>query len=466
MARQRWLCLHFFRLTLDNAKANGSVPDQQPAVAYHQASNNVLQVNSCARKVGIEVGMGLAHAAALCENLTVIDYAEEIEHSQLRLLAASLYQCAAEISLQPPCRLFIRIDNLVRYYGDYQQIWLAIKNTLHHREVNFVFACGWSPENAEALAKRGQSSFLLCDKKIENILAALPVQALSIADKHANALQRAGIRHAGELLKLPPTELGKRFDSELLKYLFALRGESQPQRLFYHPPANFSHSVLLTYEVEDATRLQRYLDQCLRDMELFLRLRNAGSQAINITLYFREAPEMPISVRKSDVRFSFSEWQQLIKLKLETLELPAPVTHFEFSSEKPRSYAADTADFFNSRKHLFARQLLFGRLAARLGEDAISVPHTLQDHRFTSGVESESDNTQDNLEEFTPTYLLKHPQPLTDSPKIEFGPVRIESGWWDGNKEKRDYFIGRNQHGQRIQIFRENGNWFLNGWYA
>ena len=117
MARQRWLCLHFFRLTLDNAKANGSVPYEQPAVAYHQASNNVLQVNNCARKVGIEVGMGLAHAAALCENLTVIDYVEEIEQSQLRLLAASLYQCAAEISLQPPCRLFIRIDNLVRYYG-------------------------------------------------------------------------------------------------------------------------------------------------------------------------------------------------------------------------------------------------------------------------------------------------------------------------------------------------------------
>ncbi len=466
MARQRWLCLHFYQLTLDHAVTDASTDDHLPVVVYQQASNQVLQVNAVAHQAGIDSGMGLAQAAALCENLTVIDHSEDMERSQLQHLAACLYQCVAEISLQPPCRLFIRIDNLVRYYGDYQQIWLAIKNTLQNRNVHYRFACGWDPETAEVLAKRGQSSFIVCEKKITAMLGELSVKALSIPDKHLNALLRTGIQHVGELLKLAPTELGKRFDSELLKYLYALRGESQPQRLFYHPPASFSHTVFLSYEIEDATRLQRYLEQCLVDMEIFLRLRNAGSQCIVIKLRFRDAPEMIVEIRKADVRFNFSEWQQLVKLKLETIELPAPVTHFDFISEKPQSYAADTADFFNSRKQLFARQLLFGRLAARLGEDAISAPLNMQDHRFTSGKAEGSDNEQDTAEESVPTYLLKQPQPMKDSPTIEFGPVRIESGWWDAKKEKRDYFIARNKQGQRMQIFRENGQWFLNGWYA
>lgn len=466
MARQRWLCLHFFQLTLDQAVTNASVDEHLPVVVYQQASNLVLQLNAVARQAGIETGMGLAQAAALCENLTVIDYSEDMERCQLQHLATCLYQCAAEISLQPPCRLFIRIDNLVRYYGDYQQIWLAIKNILQSRNVQYRFACGWDPETAEVLAKRGQSSFVVCEKKLNAMLAVLPLNALSLPEKHLNALKRTGIQQVGELLKLPPTELGKRFDSALLKYLYALRGESQPQRLFYHPPESFSHTVFLSYEIEDATRLQRYIDHCLVDMEIFLRLRNAGSQCILIKLQFRDAPEMVVEIRKAGVRFNLSEWQQLVKLKLETIELPAPVTHFEFSSEKPQSYTADTADFFNSRKHLFARQLLFGRLAARLGEGALSTPLNMQDHRFTSGKAKGSDNAQDTAEESVPTYLLKHPQPLTDSPTIEFGPVRIESGWWDENTEKRDYFIARNQQGQRMQIFRENGQWFLNGWYA
>ena len=65
-----------------------------------------------------------------------------------------------------------------------------------------------------------------------------------------------------------------------------------------------------------------------------------------------------------------------------------------------------------------------------------------------------------------PAFILSQPQRLTETPKIEFGPVRIESGWWDNAPEQRDYFIALNQHGQRMQIFREQGGWYISGWYA
>jgi protein ImuB len=46
------------------------------------------------------------------------------------------------------------------------------------------------------------------------------------------------------------------------------------------------------------------------------------------------------------------------------------------------------------------------------------------------------------------------------------GPERIESGWWDGDEARRDYFIAR-LHGDSIGwLYRENGAWYLHGLFA
>jgi protein ImuB len=46
------------------------------------------------------------------------------------------------------------------------------------------------------------------------------------------------------------------------------------------------------------------------------------------------------------------------------------------------------------------------------------------------------------------------------------GPERIESGWWDGDDAKRDYFIARLSDGALGWVYREEGQWFLHGLFA
>jgi protein ImuB len=46
------------------------------------------------------------------------------------------------------------------------------------------------------------------------------------------------------------------------------------------------------------------------------------------------------------------------------------------------------------------------------------------------------------------------------------GPERIESGWWDGDDAKRDYFVARLPNAALAWIFREEGQWYLHGLFA
>ena len=46
------------------------------------------------------------------------------------------------------------------------------------------------------------------------------------------------------------------------------------------------------------------------------------------------------------------------------------------------------------------------------------------------------------------------------------GPERIESGWWDGDDVKRDYFIAETADRATLWVYRERrqpGGWYLHG---
>jgi protein ImuB len=49
------------------------------------------------------------------------------------------------------------------------------------------------------------------------------------------------------------------------------------------------------------------------------------------------------------------------------------------------------------------------------------------------------------------------------------GPERLETGWWDGEDARRDYYILELATGQRAWAFcpvNEPGVWMLHGWFA
>ena len=76
-----------------------------------------------------------------------------------------------------------------------------------------------------------------------------------------------------------------------------------------------------------------------------------------------------------------------------------------------------------------------------------------------------------------PLWLLDEPAPLQHRLEqapwvLKDGPERIESGWWDGNDLRRDYFVAETPEGAIAWIYRDHlygvdaGEWFLHGLFA
>ena len=117
------------------------------------------------------------------------------------------------------------------------------------------------------------------------------------------------------------------------------------------------------------------------------------------------------------------------------------------------------------------------RLRARLGEDALQGLATVADHRPGLAWRSRGPASTASATTGTsiahgarPCWLLAREIPLRPEPaEILAGPERIESGWWDGDDQRRDYYVVRTHLGQRAWAYLGAGasaGWMLHGWFA
>ncbi|MDY6982688.1 MAG: hypothetical protein SV422_06350, partial [Pseudomonadota bacterium] len=78
-----------------------------------------------------------------------------------------------------------------------------------------------------------------------------------------------------------------------------------------------------------------------------------------------------------------------------------------------------------------------------------------------------------------PLWLLRTPrtlhsqdgQPICQGGRLRLiaGPERIESGWWDGQSARRDYYVARNGKGETFWIYldhRRSKDWYLHGIFS
>jgi protein ImuB len=113
---------------------------------------------------------------------------------------------------------------------------------------------------------------------------------------------------------------------------------------------------------------------------------------------------------------------------------------------------------------------LVERLRARLGHDAIYGLATQPDHRPEHAwrrVEPGEWDPREWLEPGPRPLWLLEPRKLEESGlALLAGPERIESGWWDGDDAKRDYFVARLPDSSLAWVYREAGVWYLHGLFA
>jgi len=488
-----WAYIYCYQLTLDahnktarskvvydqetNSGANNkysSLSWDTPIAVYCSKTNKITQCNDIAKKEGIEVGHGLAQAAALCPYVHILPFSEDAEKHMLTQLAHRLYPLASDIVLDTQTDsnglsgLAVRLDNLTHYYGGHVPLWKTLTQALSEAKVHYHFGTAWTVEAAKVLALHKHNTYLDTSDAIKKALSTCPLSITALTSKVIESLARVGVSRVHQLLSMPVQELGQRFDNNTIRYLTALRGETFPRVTLFRPLEHFDNFTLLPFDIENTQHLTPFVTQQFEHLSHYLRARNLYASSISLHIHFREAPIMDINIHSALPQSSVKSWLPLFTLKAENIELPEPATAIGLTCKQFEEIDTQNGDFFSDRFNDVAQKQLIGRLNAKLGDNSTFQPRAADSHQFEYMTVTEPSTSDDvYASDITPTFTFDAPKPLIQATQICFGPVRLHSEWWHDSPTKRDYFIAQTEQSVRLLVFKDEASqWWVQGLFC
>jgi protein ImuB len=535
-----WLYLHFPALQLDSLFQSphqpapqklshpplaGPEPSPPPLCLLDAGTFLIKQLNTAAQQQGIKAGMTLSMASALCHDLQVLPYQAEQELQYLQQIAALLYQISADIALDPPCALWLRIEPMLALYGGLAAYLGTLSQHITALQLQTRMAVAHSAAAAQLLCF-SQPGFVSDDPAL--ITAALhhcplhhcQLQSTGSGQKILQQLQAMGINSLGQLLAIPRSELSRRFSAEVIIILDQLTGDRPTVSQFYQPPEQFCQSLELLYQLEHSQQLQAPLGYLLQLLQNYLQLRDQHCYQLQLRLELRDHRPLVLSLQSACGEYQQGRWLTLFQLKLQQLKLPAPLLKMQLSAGQTTARDGDNLLLFGARSQgatadagttVAKAEVLRLRslLAAKLGAERVQQPLLFADHRpelangahgsdLITGVGALAANVQQRQSNHIPSdlqqlrqnrlyltpqlqaanpsppvtlplrpgLLLARPVPLRMQLQLQPGLERIQTGWWDQNQVQRDYYIGRNNQGQWCWAFKNTSGWYLQGYFA
>ena len=472
-----WLYLHFPTLQMDTLFHQDNDNDLALAIVDGR-KHTIVQLNQKAAKQGLQLGMGLGSAAALCQDLQVHPYDPKIEEQRLIEIAQWLYLITSDISLSPPNGVLIKVTNMLSLYSNMENYWRTLSQHLAHLQVHASYSTGLSPYAAILMAKQNKNRVVTDTQQLKNAIRHYAISLSELPASQVNQLQRVGIHNIGDLLALPLPEVAKRFNIDLVNYIGKLTGQFKHPIDFYHPPDLFCYFLELLFDIENIAWLEKPLNILFQRLELFLKLRDSVAYELNLVLHQRDHQDKTIPFHSAQGDYLATKWQALSTLTLESIRIDSAVTGLTLSVTRLGENSSNDHDLFDGIKGNQTALELASTLQAKLGPQAVTtllftddprpematqvVPFTIDAQQCTPVCPRALKSTL-----FRPSLLYPHPIPLTAQVKVTLGPERIVSGWWDGHPVKRDYFVARNTSGQWLWIFRtEDHHWFVHGQFS
>ncbi|REL35568.1 Y-family DNA polymerase [Thalassotalea euphylliae] len=462
-----WLYLHFPALQLSTIY---QPTDQQALIIVDEKSNEVIQLNQYAKNQGINLGMGLGTAASLCHELEVKVYDKKVEARLLKHIAHWLYSKTADITIFAANGLLLRVSNMLSLYRDLAHYWQVLSQHLNTLKLEYHYACAYSPFAAKLLATQK------LDKLSESqdwLTRQIKQQSLVHADLNinmVNRLQKVGISHLGDLLKVPLAELSTRFDVEVVHYIGQLTGKIPHPVQFYIPPEPFEYYLELYYEVSNQQYLSKPLLKQFLLLEKHLRLKDMLATELTLCLHQRDSENLVLTITALQGEYKADKWLALTELNLASIKLVEPIIGLTLTTKRLTRKGTQANDLFLGSQGELSAQELVTNLVAKLGQERVKGLATKQDARPEIANQlcpPFSVNSQPSSTKLRPTFLLTTPSPLKEPVKIVSPPERIIAGWWDDYQVVRDYFIGRSEQGRWLWLFRDhNQQWFIHGLFS
>ncbi|MCA9754399.1 MAG: DNA polymerase Y family protein [Candidatus Eisenbacteria bacterium] len=334
------------------------------------------------------------------------------------------------------------------------------------------------------------------------VVRHVPIDRVGFDPDLRDTLAKLAIHDLGGFADLPPEGLQKRFSPEVLRLHKLLRGELwdplQPNPI-YEP---LRDRFLFDDPENDRERLLAQVVSMLRG--LLGRLASGGDElaSLRIELAFehdglgdrtnqgekKATPRREELLRPAKPTLDEEQIVQLLRLRLESLSLPAGVTEVELEVRGAR-VEREQLELFGGvgPRDLEAATRAFARLRAELGESVVVRARLKEGHlpeaRFAwepMGEQGEPNARRVHLRPLVRRFL-ESPWALPSRPRHEpdgwlvtgieggaaeeiLGPYVVSGGWWH-RAVHREYHYIRTDKGKWLWVYydRERRRWYLQG---
>ncbi len=421
---------------------------------------------------------------------------ESRQEKMLETLAGLAQGVSSTVSFHPQA-LVCEIRSSLKYFGGMEAIHDKLAKLVHEQlgqwqlePARFSYAVAPTVSGSLLLARAGHNKLVYRKSNLRAALGQLPADVLRLDKEQHRRLYNMGVRYLRDLWRLPMDGLRKRFGSELVNRVNRALGKAPEPTHNYLPPPLFNTSYELPYELENLDRLLPVVDEMLSQLCDFLQQRDLCTAELRFSLRHEQRDHTPLLIGLRQPGRSRGHFMTLMETHFSRLSLPAPVIAVrlevdQFDAYMVRSLAlpghGDSNHGDGTSLNRFMEQL-----QARLGDESLSNIMAVAEHcpeyasrqlDYEELVKTASNNNAVGTNP-RPLWLLAQPCQLTvrhgklyhrKPVAIISGPERIETRWWSGEDQRRDYYVAQESDGSRLWIYRDRRgerNWFLHGYFA
>lgn len=463
------------------------------------AKRLVMSCDSTAREYGIDDGMALNAAYAICPQLETSDYDEVLQQQYLEELCLWALQYSSWVTPCMPDTVMLEIKASLSLFGGLPKLLNKLASDMSEQQLSVATGVAPTPAAARLLSRinyqmQRQSQHKPTQKPtqklqhkphkqraqqqkqtkaniattgtlgpitkmadIESVFADLPVDCLPLNEFTRKGLRQSGIKRCAQLFELPASALTRRFGEDCTTLLYRLLGRIPEPCPALRMPDHFLRSLDLPLEAPDTNALQFPLNRLLSALGGYLRASDSGVKQLKIALYH---PRCKASIEILGFLEATADHKHLLRVateRLAAMELPEPVTAVTIEALETDAITRSGKDLFNkSESQSGTIEQALDLLSARIGRDKVYTPSLQQDHRPENAWAAANPAGTDGAPWPTrPLWLLPEARASRQALTLMSQPERIENGWWDTNDVRRDYFIAKDSRGAWVWAYCE-----------
>jgi protein ImuB len=506
----------------ENAQSKAFSREENAPCIVVAKQNNALQISAlddAAAHLGLEIGVPLANARAICPQLQVFDADDAADNRTLNDIADWCDRFTPLVALDPPHGLFLDITGCAHLFGGEAALMQTICAALTRQ--GFAVSAGVASTSICARTlTRYVSGRVVRDGAEAEAVGPLPIFALGADDAITRGLRRAGLETIGEVACRARHEITARFGADFTTLLERALGEGDAPISPRKPSPDYIVEKRFAEPVITEGVISATLSRLAHTLVIAMERQGKGARRLEASFFRTDGVVRAIMVEAGRPVTKADMIERLFRERLDALNDPLdPGFGFDLirlASHRVESVVEQQSDLDAHVHDNDELAALIDRIAARIGGRRVVV-HLPQDthiperavlaasaqHHLAAAMQAAWPARVENEPPLRPLRLFERPEhiqvPLAsvpDGPPRHFtwrrathavvrveGPERIAMEWWKQNGQAltRDYFRVEDEAGLRFWIYRDGlygselvdgegapvpAKWYMHGLFA